>query len=109
MDGAALALALVASKWIWKSQCNERGGRDRAGKGGRAEGVQKMFLASALAHSPPSGKWIESLSVHAAAADAFYSPEPLADFFSARSTSPSEVPYLAVHFRVVIVLPLNDD
>ena len=42
-------------------------------------------------------------------ADAFYSPEPLVDFFSARSTSPSETPYLAVHFRAVIFLPLDDD
>ena len=47
------------------------------GAGWRA-GVQKMFLASASAHSP-SGKWIESLS-SSVGADAFYSPEPLVDF-----------------------------
>ena len=48
---SALALALVASKWIWKSQCNERvAERERAGKGrGSAKDVFGVRLLRSLA------------------------------------------------------------
>ena len=63
---AALDLALVASKWIWKSQCNESGGRERAGKGGeKGRGSAKdvfgvrllRSLARPLARSLAAAFW----------------------------------------------------
>ena len=52
---SALALALVASKWIWKSQCNERGAESEgAGEQGSAKDV---FGVRAHARSLAAAFW----------------------------------------------------
>ena len=69
----------IATKWIWKSQCNERErGEGRAGAGGgMGSGSAKDVFGVGVRSL---AFWKMDRVTLLRGADAFYSPEPLVDF-----------------------------